>query len=90
MLVTGQVVLTPDELNAMQYACGYVPHKLLKKYEMRRGQKAKCFVECLGNMAVVSDDSHDTSFHTQNHGFIKLTGVDYSHSMMKPSCFLLK
>ena len=24
-----QVVLTPDELNAMQYACGYVPHKLL-------------------------------------------------------------
>ena len=25
--------IPPDELNAMQYACGYVPYKLLKKYE---------------------------------------------------------
>ena len=30
-----------DELNAMQYACGYVPHKLLKRYETRRGGKVK-------------------------------------------------
>ena len=25
------VSLTSDELNAMQYACGYVPHKLLER-----------------------------------------------------------
>ena len=42
----------------MQYACGYVPHKLLKRYESRTGGKAKHFVECLGNMAVVCED-HD-------------------------------
>ena len=29
------IILTPDELNAMQYACGYVPYKLLKKYEKK-------------------------------------------------------
>ena len=31
--------LTKDELNSMQYACGYVPHQLLKKYEKRIGTK---------------------------------------------------
>ena len=41
----------------MQYACGYVPHKLLKRYESRRGAKVGRFVECLGNMAVVCEDS---------------------------------
>ena len=51
-----QPKITPDELNAMQYVCGYVPHKLLKKYETRKGEKSRRFVECLGNMAVVSED----------------------------------
>lgn len=46
-----------DELNAMQYACGYVPFKLIKKYE---GKKSKHFL-CLGNMAVVSE-GHDLAF----------------------------
>ena len=27
---------TRDELNALRYACGYVTHKLLKKYEKRK------------------------------------------------------
>ena len=49
--------LTKDELNAMQYACGYVPHKLLKKYEKRSGNKYSQFVECLGGMAVLSEES---------------------------------
>ena len=49
--------LTKDELNSMQYACGYVPHQLLKKYEKRNGTKYSQFVECLGNMAVVSEES---------------------------------
>ena len=52
-----QVTLSTDELNAMQYACGYVPHKLLKRYESRRGVKVRRFVDCLGNMAVVCEDS---------------------------------
>ena len=52
-----QPTLSTDELNAMQYACGYVPHKLLKRYESRRGPKVSRFVECLGNMAVVCEDS---------------------------------
>ncbi len=49
--------LTKDELNAMQYVGGYVPHKLLKKYEKRSGTKYSQFIECLGNMAVVNEES---------------------------------
>ena len=41
----------------MQYACGYVPHKLLERYEARKGEKARRFVECLGSMAVVAEDN---------------------------------
>ena len=51
--------LTDDELNAMQFACGFVPHKLLKKYETRSGQKVEQFVACLKNMAVTIDDDDD-------------------------------
>ncbi len=32
-------LFTQEELNALRYACGYVPHKLLKKYEKRTGKK---------------------------------------------------
>ena len=38
-----ELCMKKDELNVLQYACGYVPHTLLKKYDR--------FVECLGNMA---------------------------------------
>lgn len=50
-----QVHLTVDEMNAMRYACGYVPHSLLKRYQVKSGQKYAQFVECLGNMAVVGE-----------------------------------
>ena len=65
-----------DELNAMQYACGYVPFKLLKKYEGKnKEEKSKHFLDCLGNMAVVSEE-HDPDllsytrlwFETVNRG----------------------
>ena len=46
------VSFTDDELNAMRYACGYVPHVLLKKYEIRDGSIFSQYVQCLGNMAV--------------------------------------
>lgn len=51
------VEMTTDELNALQYAAGYVPHALLKKYEKRTGQKYEAFIECLGDMAVESEDT---------------------------------
>ena len=48
--------LTSEEENAMQYACGFIPHKLLKKYEKMDGTLAGQFVECLRNMAVVGQE----------------------------------
>ena len=47
---------TSDELNVMRYACGFVPHKLLLRYEKRPGDKYKNFVACLGDMAVVGEN----------------------------------
>ena len=61
--------LTIDELNAMQYACGYVPRALLKKYEKRSGSKFEQFVECLGEMAVDSDE--DSEFLTYTKRWIE-------------------
>ena len=49
----------------MRYACGYVPHNLLKKYEKLKGLKEKHFVECLGNMAVVSEEDLDYLSYTK-------------------------
>ncbi len=51
-----EVILTKDELNALRYVGGFVPHALLKRYE-RYGKKYKIFFECLGDMAVVSDET---------------------------------
>ena len=47
--------LPSDELNALRYACGYVPYALLKWYEKRSSNKYDEFIECLGEMAVHSD-----------------------------------
>ena len=47
--------LPSDELNALRYACGYVPYALLKRYEKRSSNKYDEFIECLGEMAVHSD-----------------------------------
>lgn len=49
---TTPVELTSDELNAMRYACGYVPRSLLKKYEIKCGDMYSQYVQCLGDMAV--------------------------------------
>ena len=50
-------LLSTDELNALQYACGYVPHTLLKRFQKRCGRKYDQFIECLGEMAV--QNKHD-------------------------------
>ena len=47
--------LSKDERNALQHACGYIPHALLKRYEKRTGCKFDKFIECLGDMAVRSE-----------------------------------
>ena len=55
-----QEPLGKDELNALRYACGYIPHALLKKYERRTGSKFDKFIECLGNMAVRSEHESES------------------------------
>lgn len=49
--------LSSDELNAMRYACGYVPRSLLKKYESKSGEVYSQYVQCLGDMAVEGEGS---------------------------------
>ena len=53
---TSEVVLGhgKDEHNAVRYAAGFVPHILLKRYEQKTDKKSSQYVQCLGNMAVVS------------------------------------
>ena len=77
---TVEVQLSKDELNALRYASGYVPMKLLKKYEKkgemerkRMGKKIDQFEMCLGNMAVASEETEFTQcssewFHKVNRG----------------------
>ena len=52
-----EISLTKDELNALQYVGGFVPHALLKRFERNIGKKYDHFYECLGEMAVVSETS---------------------------------
>ena len=42
---TREVVLGKDELNAVRYAAGFVPHILLKKYEKQTDKKSSQFVQ---------------------------------------------
>ena len=49
--------ITENEMNAMRYACDYVPHALLKKHEMKCGDKYLNFVQCLGDMAIEGEGS---------------------------------
>ena len=50
--------ITTDEENIIRYAAGYVPFKLLKKYEKCSSVEAMQFVECLTGMAVNSKESN--------------------------------
>ena len=45
-----------DEENALRCASRYIAMKLLKHYKTGKGTKARQFVDCLSNMAVVGDD----------------------------------
>ena len=50
------ITMMSDEENAIRYASGYVAMKLLKHYKTGKGAKARQYVDCLSNMAVVGDD----------------------------------
>ena len=66
---TAPIQFTTDELNAMRYASGYVPHKLLKKYENKCGDMYSHYVQCLGDMAVGGE--HDFfGVYVQGSGLI--------------------
>lgn len=49
--------ITVDEENIIRYAAGYVPYKLMKKYEHQSSATAQYYVECLGNMAINGEES---------------------------------
>ena len=55
-MVSAPTQFTTDELNVMRYACGYVPHKLLQKYENKSGDMYSQYVQCLGDMAVEGEE----------------------------------
>ena len=63
-----EIQLSKDEMNALRYASGYVPMKLLKKYEKKGkkfGKKAEQFEMCLGNMAVTSQETDFTQYTSE-------------------------
>ena len=62
------IQLNKDELNALHYACGYVPHQLIRKYQKRVGCKCEKFVECLKEMAL-----HGEATCAQDHVFQSYT-----------------
>jgi hypothetical protein len=77
---TVEIQLSKDELNALRYASGYVPRKILKKYE-KKGEKERKRIEkkleqfemCLGNMAVTNEETDFAEyssewFHKVNRG----------------------
>ena len=66
---------TPDELNALRYACGYVPHKLLKKYEKRGDEKANQFEMCLSEMSVAGDSSDLLAYTTKWFDLVNRGGL---------------
>ena len=49
--------LTTDEENVIRYVAGFVPFKLLKRYEKSSSADAAVFVECLSSLAVDGDES---------------------------------
>ena len=51
------VTLNEDEQNIIRYAAGYIPFKLLKKYEKSFSDLAISAVECLSTMAINGDES---------------------------------
>ena len=54
---SSQASLTHDEECVVQYASGYIPFILMKKYEKNSSEASISIMECLGSMAVNGDES---------------------------------
>ena len=54
--------LSPDEETVLRHAVGYVPFKLLKRYEKQSSPRAISYAECLSQMAVNGDESDLVSY----------------------------
>ena len=58
-----EIVMTKDELNALQYVGGFVPHSLLSRFE--KNERYTKSLECLGDMAVASESDGDVLDYTK-------------------------
>ena len=56
-----QVSMSSEEENAVRYASGFVPMRLMKKYKKINNTKAAQFVDCLSHMALSSSDEDEES-----------------------------
>ena len=56
-----QVSMSSEEENAVRYARGFVPMRLMKKYKKINNRKAAQFVDCLSHMALSSSDEDEES-----------------------------
>lgn len=56
--------LTVDEENILRYVAGYIPYKLLKRYEKNPSTNSAGIIECLSAMAVNGDESDCLTYTT--------------------------
>ena len=70
-----EIAFTTDELNAMRYACGFVPFSLLRKYESGRTPRSDQCIECLGNMAMAGENDDFKSYTRQWFDLINRGGL---------------
>ena len=67
--------LTTDEESIIRYAAGYVPFKLLKKYEKGSSDMAVSAVECLSAMAINGEESSLLEYTTQWTALVNRGGL---------------
>ncbi len=63
--IVGIDSITPEELNVIRYACGYVARSLLKRYETKCGDVYEQYVTCLVDMAVKGENETDLLSYTR-------------------------
>ena len=67
--------LTTDEESIIRYAAGYVPFKLLKKYENDSSDLAISAVECLSGMAINGEESSLLEYTTRWTSLVNRGGL---------------
>ena len=81
-----------DELNALRYVSGYVPHVLLKKYEKKMEKRVAPYLACLGNIAVAGDESSIHNYTTKWIEKVNRGGLfpanDDSFWLLRSTCFI--